>query len=177
MIRRGLLLLLLGAPAARATLPLLESGCTLTPVVQPATPAPPPAPGPGGRPRAPPGTCYVDAADRLIPQGVTGCAGQSTIPPLALKPPLTCDSAKMTPELCAAACLEVMPKGVAAIGVEFATECCKCSRSLCVFLRSSKKRCTDCAETWPVEKAGKPKPLPAAQPEASCGTACTGDPL
>ena len=50
MIRRGLLLLLLlGAPAARATLPLLESGCTLTPVVQPATPAPPPAPGPGGR--------------------------------------------------------------------------------------------------------------------------------
>ena len=138
MIRRELLLLLLSAPAARATLPLLESGCTLTPVVQPATPAPPPAPGPGGRPRAPPGTCYVDAADRLIPQGVTGCAGQSTIPPLALKPPLTCDSAKMTPELCAAACLEVMPKGVAAIGVEFATECCKCSRSLCVFFRSLK---------------------------------------
>ena len=158
MIRRGLLLLLLGVPAARATLPLLESGCTLTPVVRPATPAPPPAPGPGGRPRAPPGTCYVDAADRLIPQGVTGCAGQSTVPPLALKPPLTCDSAKMTPELCAAACLEVMPKGVAAIGVEFATECY-------------------CAETWPVEKAGKPKPLPAAQPEASCGTACAGDPL
>ena len=140
---------------AGATMPVLESGCKLVPAVAPATEPPPPTAG-----KAPPGTCFPDGASRLLPDGIEGCCGAlgAGKVPMKLKPPLTCENTKMTPELCAAACLDAFEDngGVRAIGVEYATECY-------------------CTPTWPVEKAGVPQKVPAVAPSSNCGMPCSGD--
>ncbi len=140
---------------ARATVPVLHSGCRLVPVVAPAAEPPPSTTG-----KAPPGTCFADAGSRLLPDGIEGCCGalDAGKVPAKLKPPLTCENSKMTPEMCAAACLDAFEDngGVEAIGVEYATECY-------------------CTPTWPVEKAGVPQKVPAVVPSSNCGMPCSGD--
>jgi hypothetical protein len=140
----------------RATMPVLDAGCRLVPVVAPATEPPPSASG-----KAPPGTCFADdTGDRMLPEGIEGCCGALATGkvPAKLKPPLTCENTKMTPEMCAAACLDAFEDkgGVVAIGVEYATECY-------------------CTNTWPVEKAGVAQKVPAVAPSSSCGMPCSGD--
>ena len=149
--------------AVVATLPILDPGCRLVPVVDAPAAAAPAPPAAGGAEKAPPGTCFADPTDkRTLPEGVDGCCGALAAgkAPAKLTPPLKCDETKMTPELCAAACLDAFADkgGVAAIGVEWARECY-------------------CSPTWPVEKAGKPEPAPAVAASSNCADACAGDPL
>jgi len=150
------------AGSACATAPVLDPGCTLTPVIVPATPAPAAAEG-----KAPPGTCFPDsvgaATGRVVPEGVAGCSGAlgAGQVPLKLPPPYTCVATKMTPEVCAASCLAANSLtsigGVAVIGLEFSTECY-------------------CGATWPIEKGGKPEPIPKVAPATDCAMPCSADP-
>jgi hypothetical protein len=135
-----------GAEPLASTLP---SGCELVPVE--------PSSEPADVDGLEPGTCYEEPGEaanhdkRLISDGPDGCTGH--LPPGHTPTPLpaglTCDKTKMTPELCAAACLagyEAKGEEVLYIATEFAVECY-------------------CSSTTPV--------LPAVAP-SGCSMKCSG---
>lgn len=108
---------------ASAEDPVLPSGCELKPFQE--QPAAKESAG-----AYPPGTCVPDSPDspkRVLLDGPTGCTGhQARDHPVPMPAGTTCDAAKMTPQLCAAACVAALGaqgQGVVAVAVEYGQEC------------------------------------------------------